>query len=491
MAAFVEAQAGVEGNVMEGFLCPVCLQDLTSIAQLQVHFEEKHSSEDKAVLNSLKSIFTKAKKFLNDSELEDDNSSTSLLPDSRVVSGKIFNNIFSNSTASHGAQNHNDPWNWHANPKGPQRSHTSLFKNARSDRIDAYVAETNKLLLRLDKLLTDIPSDSVKRKAQERELVPWVDDACVPLCPDCGRAFNALARRRHHCRLCGAIMCHNCSLFLSMSFAMRQRHFQPLLSLLYHKLMNDRAALERLLPQYRTMTRSLWSGESLHKLNDACELRMRLLRLGDSINATAQKIKTLGPVEEPRQEGDVEHRPSLGPRQELLQKSIYQSSAAFLKTNVLGLEKLPTAEELRQLQAERREVTARRLAEERKAEERAELRAEQALLKRRQRDAESSSSRSSRDRVSNTSSSSSSPRSGAPPSSLPCKGSGSVGEEGWGGDSDAHVVTVTDDPVVQQMNIIRNYIKQAREACRYEEVSTLEKNLKELQAEYRRITANM
>ena len=41
-------------EVREGFLCPVCMQDLTSVAQLQVHFEEKHATEDSAVLNSLK-----------------------------------------------------------------------------------------------------------------------------------------------------------------------------------------------------------------------------------------------------------------------------------------------------------------------------------------------------------------------------------------------------------------------------------------------------
>jgi len=44
------------------------------------------------------------------------------------------------------------------------RSHTTRFKKIRSDRIDASVAETNKLLLRLDKLLTDLPNDPVKRK---------------------------------------------------------------------------------------------------------------------------------------------------------------------------------------------------------------------------------------------------------------------------------------------------------------------------------------
>ena len=46
-----------DNEVLEGFLCPVCLQDLTSVAQLQVHFEEKHSSEDSAVFNSIKCEF--------------------------------------------------------------------------------------------------------------------------------------------------------------------------------------------------------------------------------------------------------------------------------------------------------------------------------------------------------------------------------------------------------------------------------------------------
>lgn len=37
-----------------------------------------------------------------------------------------------------------------------------------------------------------------------------------------------------------------------------------------------------------------------------------------------------------------------------------------------------------------------------------------------------------------------------------------VVDTGWGADSSAHNVTETDDPLIQQMNIIRNYIKQAK-----------------------------
>lgn len=40
------------------------------------------------------------------------------------------------------------------------------------------------------------------------------------------------------------------------------------------------------------------------------------------------------------------------------------------------------------------------------------------------------------------------------------------------------------DPMLLQINIIRNYIKQARQAHKYDEVKMLEDNLKELEIEY-------
>ena len=42
-----------DADIIEGFLCPVCLQDLKNINYLQEHFEEKHS-EDKDVIDSIK-----------------------------------------------------------------------------------------------------------------------------------------------------------------------------------------------------------------------------------------------------------------------------------------------------------------------------------------------------------------------------------------------------------------------------------------------------
>ena len=43
------------GEVREGFLCPLCLKDLQSFYQLQSHYEEEHSTEDKDVKGQLKS----------------------------------------------------------------------------------------------------------------------------------------------------------------------------------------------------------------------------------------------------------------------------------------------------------------------------------------------------------------------------------------------------------------------------------------------------
>ena len=101
-----------------------------------------------------------------------------------------------------------------------------------------YATETNRLIVRLDKLLDQLPGvasvvinkvwwknvhwecvkfyhtldlawqlttsacfegEASKRREQERQVVPWIDEDLVKLCPSCARSFN-IARRKHHCR---------------------------------------------------------------------------------------------------------------------------------------------------------------------------------------------------------------------------------------------------------------------------------------------------
>ena len=84
--------------------------------------------------------------------------------------------------------------------------------------MDYYASETNKIIIRLDKIVSDLPTESNKRREHEQNVVQWVSDENVKLCPQCAKSFNLL-RRKHHCRLCGAIQCHQCSHFLLLSFA--------------------------------------------------------------------------------------------------------------------------------------------------------------------------------------------------------------------------------------------------------------------------------
>ncbi|CAL4088206.1 unnamed protein product [Meganyctiphanes norvegica] len=533
------------GEVREGFLCPICMKDLNSIAQLTVHFEEEHASEDKQVLQSIKGLLSKAKKnILNEDEVD----STFGDPTFRI--GREETPVYQP----------NNPWNWDPLPPGPHRSHTHDFKKNRSARIDSFVAETNKLLIRLDKLLTDLPSDPVKRKAHEKNIVPWADDKDVPLCPFCARSFN-VARRRHHCRICGGIMCADCTQLLSFDYAKKmvapvqsaasrgisntvavpsksnssafstmgsmlsglpglrrsgsqgslnsilsvmdamnseqsfrtcdhcmlrliardnqveQKTAKPNITLYYEKLMEYRNEIENLLPLYVKMADSLNSGETTYNLQDGVELRTKIVKLGNNLNSMAQRIRSLG-AQSKQNEGEVVVE--IGPRQGLLQRRIYSSAAGFLKENILGLSKLPTAEEFRSIQARKRLETEARLMAEKEASRLREERAEQ-ILKRRDRERNSASPRG-HSSLNSTTSNRSSIKAQPPQISQ----ASVVVDTGWGADSSAHNVTETDHPLVQQMNIIRNYIRQAREASRYDEVSALETNLKELQEEYRR-----
>ncbi|TFK55163.1 hypothetical protein OE88DRAFT_1623970 [Heliocybe sulcata] len=44
-------------------------------------------------------------------------------------------------------------------------------------------------------------------RAAEQNITPWQDDAEVSACPLCSASFHPLTNRKHHCRLCGRIIC--------------------------------------------------------------------------------------------------------------------------------------------------------------------------------------------------------------------------------------------------------------------------------------------
>ncbi|TCD63295.1 carboxypeptidase Y-deficient [Steccherinum ochraceum] len=51
------------------------------------------------------------------------------------------------------------------------------------------------------------PGSKADIRAMEQTITPWEDDAAVSQCPLCKASFHPLTNRKHHCRLCGRIIC--------------------------------------------------------------------------------------------------------------------------------------------------------------------------------------------------------------------------------------------------------------------------------------------
>ncbi|NWX60082.1 FGD2 protein, partial [Promerops cafer] len=58
-------------------------------------------------------------------------------------------------------------------------------------------------------LETDTPA--LKTEELGRRAPQWVRDNLVTMCMRCKEPFNAITRRRHHCRACGYVVCARCS----------------------------------------------------------------------------------------------------------------------------------------------------------------------------------------------------------------------------------------------------------------------------------------
>ncbi|KAJ2658278.1 carboxypeptidase Y-deficient [Coemansia sp. RSA 1199] len=114
---------------------------------------------------------------------------------------------------------------------GQTRDHTRSFAHLRRKTVTAAVMEGNRVEKRLEKLAVvhgswrQTPAPLVQTAARSRALhdaeqavVVWQDDADAPSCPFCERVFGRLSTRRHHCRLCGRVVCGRpqCSAQLSV-----------------------------------------------------------------------------------------------------------------------------------------------------------------------------------------------------------------------------------------------------------------------------------
>lgn len=372
------------GEIIEGFLCPICKADLKSPENLQNHFQEEHS-EDQDVIKSIKGLLGKAKKRIL--KLEDDE-----LPTSFESSAEVVNRLYLPIIETQ--------------ELGATRKYSEYFRDIRNKRLERYAAETNKLLIRLDKLLLDLPLDPIKRKTYEQTIVPWIDDRDVKLCPNCAKSFH-VARRKHHCRLCGAIMCNDCSHFLQLPNAKKMttagfgqessqsssnkdsliatkqnnsssvvlgqsnsssslssvlslvdnmtgeqqfrlcvhckhlletrerlkenRTQKPIISQFYERLSSYISEFEHMNVRYSKLCESVQCGEK-YNLTEAQNLRGKLLQLAENIDTLSKKIAVLGTK-------DVENPPR--GRTLHLQQMVKVATSSYIKEWLSGLPPLP------------------------------------------------------------------------------------------------------------------------------------------------------
>ncbi|KRZ73924.1 Rabenosyn-5, partial [Trichinella papuae] len=182
-------------DIKEGFWCPICKHNCYSSTQLYVHFSTAHCKVSKDVpISQIKDMFDRAKQriFKSDGFIES-------LEANPVNKSPTYQEL------------------------GVTTSQTRYFIKLRHEHVDKSVAETNKLVIRLDKLINnEYPMDINKRKGTfeifEQTVVPWISNDDVKQCQFCEVKFS-LTRRRHHCRLCGKILCSDCCVFISLDFA--------------------------------------------------------------------------------------------------------------------------------------------------------------------------------------------------------------------------------------------------------------------------------
>ena len=123
------------------------------------------------------------------------------------------------------------------------------------------------------------------------------------------------------------------------------------------------------------MWESLCRGETTYHLEDAKTLRLKLLKIGESVDLISKKIADLGKPEEGAGEDTTPAAPQIvNSRKILLQNQIRRASVNFVKDTLVGLPSLPSQERFEELKKRRQEETARRVEEERRKAKEAKLR---------------------------------------------------------------------------------------------------------------------
>ncbi|KAH6610104.1 vacuolar segregation pep7 [Trichoderma cornu-damae] len=281
---------------------------------------------------------------------------------------------------------------------GASIDHTDMFKAIRRNKVERQNLEVSRLekrLTKLTRLLANSPEALANasngsllapvqsltgqknpRKLIEQSVVTWEEDDKVPECPFCHQEFGSWTFRRHHCRICGRVVCGDpqtgCSSEVSLSIAgqkppssTRSVHVavdirmckdcngtifsgRDFAASLAHRPPDQRAyetlrqferGIRLLLPSFHRTLVTLQpevkeNGEiDLNKpppthaqIQEAGKIRKRLIDSFTKYGSAAKRLRDL--------KAD-------NPTQQRLQAAVYAAASSFLHTNMLPLKNLP------------------------------------------------------------------------------------------------------------------------------------------------------
>ncbi|PQE28214.1 putative vacuolar segregation pep7 protein [Rutstroemia sp. NJR-2017a BBW] len=266
---------------------------------------------------------------------------------------------------------------------GYLRDHTKDFMAIRRKHVDKAYLEISRLekrLTKLTQLLANNPEDTSvngtmlslagqknQRKILEQSVVTWEEDAKVQKCPFCQQEFGSWSFRRHHCRLCGRVVCSDprtgCSSEIGFNVAamtdvqsekstenvsldiricrdckttvFSKKDFaaeimqKPPSQRAYENLLQFEKGIRLLLPNFQRLLVALQDPEkppSHVQLAEAAKVRKRLIDSFGKYDQAARRIRDLL---------------TDSPTQQKLQKAIYQQSSNFLHLHMLPLKSLP------------------------------------------------------------------------------------------------------------------------------------------------------
>ncbi|CEJ01506.1 hypothetical protein RMCBS344292_15530 [Rhizopus microsporus] len=201
-----------------------------------------------------------------------------------------------------------------------------------------------------------ILSMKLKYRDGEQSVTKWEDDKLVKKCPYCESTFT-LINRKHHCRLCGKVVCGNirCSkmipLYVDMSsepvgdtracchcvrYAFRRKLLNEqsqnpsVIFRLYNQLAITRKNIENQLPKFHQLILALEKEKALNRTSEsflrASQIRKSLLDNFALYDTLVKSIKAL---------------PARSPCMKRLQTNICAASNIYLQQNMLPLQMLP------------------------------------------------------------------------------------------------------------------------------------------------------